>query len=102
MQKYLATILVTFLTLNVYSQTSDSKPDTYVKKNVVAKKTDQSIAIDGKLDEDVWQNAEIATDFVMLEPDNGVPLNESKKAEVKILYDNEAIYIGAFLKMIHH
>jgi len=98
MHKCFFILMVTFLTINVFSQTSASKPDTYLKKNLAAKKIEHSITIDGKLDEVVWQNAEIAKDFVMLQPDNGVPLDESKKAEVKVLYDNEAIYIGAFLK----
>jgi hypothetical protein len=32
----------------------------------------------------------------MFEPDNGKPINENKKTEVKVLYDNDAIYISAF------
>jgi transcriptional regulator len=32
----------------------------------------------------------------MFEPDNGKPIN-NKKTEVKVLYDNEAIYISAML-----
>jgi hypothetical protein len=37
----------------------------------------------------------IATDFIMFEPDNG---NQStQETEVKVLYDNEAIYISAML-----
>ena len=33
----------------------------------------------------------------MFEPDNGVPENPNRKTEVKILYDDTAIYIGAML-----
>jgi hypothetical protein len=33
----------------------------------------------------------------MFEPDNGKPININKKTEVKVLYDNEAIYISAML-----
>jgi hypothetical protein len=30
----------------------------------------------------------------MYEPDNGKPISEDKKTEVKVLYDNDAIYIS--------
>ena len=33
----------------------------------------------------------------MFEPDNGKPIAQEKKTEVKILYDNDAIYVGAVL-----
>jgi hypothetical protein len=65
------------------------------KKALQAKSISQNISIDGKLDENAWQNAAIASDFITLEPDNGKPVPEGKKTEVKILYDNDAIYIGA-------
>lgn len=38
-----------------------------------------------------------ATDFVMLNPDNGKPETENRKSEVKVLYDHNAIYIAATL-----
>jgi hypothetical protein len=65
------------------------------KKALQAKSISQNISIDGKLDENAWENAAIASDFITLEPDNGKPVPEGKKTEVKILYDNDAIYIGA-------
>jgi hypothetical protein len=55
------------------------------------------VTVDGKLDEEIWKTVPIATDFVMFEPDNGKPIPENKKTEVKVLYDNDAIYIGALL-----
>jgi hypothetical protein len=33
----------------------------------------------------------------MFEPDNGKPIPNDKKTEVKIVYDNNAIYISALL-----
>jgi len=68
------------------------------KKNVNASKTSENISIDGKLDEASWLTADVATDFFMLEPDNGTPINQSKKTDIKILYTNKAIYIGAILR----
>jgi hypothetical protein len=56
-----------------------------------------TISIDGKINEDIWKTASVATDFVMFEPDNGKPIPNDKKTEVKIVYDNNAIYISALL-----
>lgn len=67
------------------------------KKTIQATLTPQSISIDGKLDEIAWQNAPIATDFVMLDPDNGKAIPFEKRTEVKVLYDDDAVYIGAMM-----
>jgi hypothetical protein len=57
----------------------------------------EPINLDGNLDEPIWKNAEIAKDFIMFEPDNGKPISNDKKTEVKIIYNNEYVYIGAML-----
>ena len=67
------------------------------KKTLQAQSTSQSIIIDGKLDETAWENAPIASDFIMFEPDNGKPIPESQKTEIKVIYNNDAIYIGAMM-----
>ena len=67
------------------------------KKSVSTKKTAENISIDAELNEESWKNAEIATDFVSLEPKNGTPIPEEFKTEVKILYSDNAIYVGAKL-----
>ena len=67
------------------------------KKRLVANKINESIIIDGDLNETIWNEAETASNFVMFEPDNGKPISESKKTEVKVLYDNDGIYISAKL-----
>ena len=67
------------------------------KKTLQAQSISQNIAIDGKLDEQAWDTAPIASDFVMFEPDNGKPIPESRKTEIKVLYNNDAIYIGAMM-----
>ncbi|MWB95280.1 hydrolase [Flavobacterium sp. GA093] len=67
------------------------------KKVLQTQSINQPISIDGKLDEEVWRNAAIASDFVTLEPDNGKPISENKKTEVKVVYNNDAIYIGAMM-----
>ena len=67
------------------------------KKVLQTKFISEKIEIDGKLNENIWQTASIAKDFVMFDPDNGKPIPDNKKTEVKVVYDNDAIYIGAML-----
>ena len=67
------------------------------KKSLNAIFTENSITIDGNIDESKWNSAPIATDFIMFEPDNGKPISPDKKTEVRILYDNNAIYVSALL-----
>lgn len=73
--------------------------DTFLinKKEVSAKKIINSIKIDGIFNEEDWSNAPIAKNFVMFNQDNGKPELDELRTEVKILYDNDAIYIGAIL-----
>ena len=65
------------------------------EKSLQAFKTIQAPKIDGNLDDAVWVNAQGLTDFVQNFPTYGLPA--SQKTEVKIVYDNTAIYLGAYL-----
>lgn len=65
------------------------------QKTLTAFKTVQSPVIDGRLDDAAWQSAPLATDFIQNTPDFGKPA--AAKTEVRILYDNDAVYIGAHL-----
>jgi hypothetical protein len=67
------------------------------KKVLQTKFISESITIDGKLDEKTWESASEASNFIMFEPDNGKPIPDTKKTEVKVVYDNDAIYIAAIL-----
>lgn len=67
------------------------------KKTLNTKSITNKISIDGKITEEAWNSPEIASDFVMYQPDNGKPINENKKTEVKVVYDNDAVYIAATL-----
>ncbi len=53
------------------------------------------IALDGHLDEDAWRAATPITEFRQFDPKPGEPATE--RSEFRILYDNEAIWIGARL-----
>lgn len=82
-------LLFCFLSLSVFGYSQ--------KKILQTKFTSEKIEIDGKLDEAIWQSVPIATDFIMFDPDNGKKIPENKKTEIRVLYDNDAIYIGAVM-----
>ena len=67
------------------------------KKTTTAVRITEKIVVDGKLDENVWNTAQDATEFVMYEPDNGKTETYEKRTVVKVLYDDEAVYFGAVL-----
>src|SRR2546423_15518052 len=54
--------------------------------------------IDGKLDDEIWRLAPVATGFTQNRPNEGAPAAE--QTEVRVLYDDEALYIGA--RMYEH
>ena len=51
--------------------------------------------LDGKLDEPAWARAATVTQFTQLDPEEGRPA--SARTEVRIVYDAEALYIGAWM-----
>jgi hypothetical protein len=67
------------------------------KKTVTTQFTNEKITVDGKFDEGVWLKANVAKDFVMWMPGNGTAEPYEKRTEVKVVYDNEAIYFGAIM-----
>ena len=89
MPKYYSVILLFLLFLSscIYGQ----------KKTLQAKSIVDKITIDGKINEEIWKTAQVASDFIMFEPDNGKPISQGKRTEVKVLYDNSALYISALL-----
>ncbi len=60
---------------------------------------DSVITLDGMLTEEAWQKASAATDFVINFPNPGV--QSTYPSEVKFLFDDNYIYIGANLKDPH-
>jgi hypothetical protein len=61
-------------------------------KTLRARRIPTPIKVDGVLDEDAWQGAETASDFVQQDPHVGEPVSEA--TEVRVLVDREAIYFG--------
>jgi Domain of unknown function (DUF5916)/Carbohydrate family 9 binding domain-like len=64
-------------------------------KSITAVKINQSVKIDGNLDDAIWQNIEPATDFITAAPNFGKV--STHKTLVKIAYDNSAVYVGAYM-----
>ena len=64
-------------------------------KTLQAIKINQAPKIDGNLDDAAWANVPVLNDFIQNFPSYGLP--GSQKTEVKIVYDNTAIYVGAYL-----
>lgn len=84
---YLSLLFLIVCSINNYGQ----------KKVLRTEYITENITIDGKINEEIWKTASVATDFVMYEPDNGKSISADKKTDVKILYDNNAIYVAAVL-----
>ena len=61
-------------------------------KKITALKIDESIQINGSLDEPAWEKAPEAGDFIQLQPHRGEP--SAMKTRVRILYDERFIYFG--------
>ncbi len=63
-----------------------------LERKLPAVRAERTILIDGVLDEDDWQKAPVATNFIQREPQEGAPATYD--TEVRILYDDEHLYVG--------
>jgi uncharacterized protein DUF5916/cellulose/xylan binding protein with CBM9 domain len=68
-------------------------PTPAASHEIRALRTTQPPIIDGALTDEAWSQAEPASDFTQRDPDEGMPATE--RTEIRILYDDEALYIGA-------
>jgi len=60
-----------------------------------ASRVEKAPVIDGDLSDDAWKNAEEITGFTQHDPDDEKPATQ--KTVVKVVYDNDAIYVGAMM-----
>lgn len=67
------------------------------RKSFRIKRTEAVITIDGKPDEKDWELAEKASDFIQFDPNNGAPEDPETTSEIKMLYDDDALYLAAWL-----
>ncbi len=88
-------ILYAFLALPAWSLTGDSDRDTTFRRpTVTAYRSQGPISIDGVLDEPGWNQVPISS-FTQKNPTEGAPA--TFRSEVWVLYDDEAVYVGAKL-----
>ena len=87
-------IALPLLSISVKSfaqQTTKSQSDPRPVAHAAVRTT--PIVIDGKLDDAAWGAATPVTDFLQQAPDEGKPATQ--KTEIRFLYDESALYIGA-------
>lgn len=93
------TTLIFLLSSITILQSAVAQVSTDSLKNYSASLITQSIKIDGKLDDVAWKDVPAINDFVMARPIEGSTPTE--RTEVKIVYDNTALYVGAMLYDSH-
>src|SRR5690349_2638870 len=54
-----------------------------------------TVHVDGRLDDAAWQGAPVTDAFTQIDPDEGKPASE--RTEVRVLYDDDALYVGVRL-----
>jgi RluA family pseudouridine synthase len=77
-----------------FAQATMSSPDG--RRQMTAIPATGPMIIDGVLDEEVWQRAAAAADFVQADPEEGRPATES--TEVRVAYDADYLYVAAWCR----
>lgn len=90
-------ILTLAITLFFISQVTTAQEINQNRKKLEATRIDSPPRIDGELVDDAWANVPVANNFVMMRPDNGKSEIDTHKTEVKLVYDDEAVYISAMM-----
>jgi hypothetical protein len=84
-------IISAFIFINSLSLLAQEKKTLNIVKTTIPPK------IDGVLDDEIWQTADEAKDFTQWRPEMGVKEKDYQRTIVKMTYDDQAIYIGAYL-----
>jgi len=96
-QRKVLLLLLFFAQYNVFAQQQeDNFPPPEAAPTVEAQKVQGNIKIDGKLNEADWRSAKAITEFFRMEPRQGG--SYLYDTQVKILYDEKNLYVGAFCK----
>ena len=67
------------------------------KKSLNIERATIAPKIDGIIDDAAWKKAKVASDFISFQPQIGLKLTNNERTEVKMTYDDQAIYISAYL-----
>lgn len=88
-------ILLLCFSLQSFAIKKDKNNPLLNRKSLSAIKVTEAPKIDGVLDDAIWEKARVAGDFLQYSPYSG---EKSKyRTEVRLLYDNSAIYIAAMM-----
>ena len=85
--------IFTVISLGMFGQ-EEQKPRP--SRSLKAFNTTNPVKIDGVLNETDWSKAQMTNGFTTRNPNPGNPA--SNDSEVKVMFDNEAIYLGALVK----
>lgn len=88
-------ILLLMLSHGLEAQQPPSRPTSGTRPSAQAREVSAPIVLDGRLDDAAWLGAQMLSGLVQREPLEGTPVSE--RTEVRILYDDEALYVGAWL-----
>ena len=67
------------------------------KKEIHAKRISNPPKIDGVLSDEVWQDIPASGNFHMWQPGNEGTIPENLQSEIKMAYDDKAVYFAAYL-----
>jgi hypothetical protein len=84
--------ILLFLLSGLRSLCQDIFPPDSIKKKLEAASITGSLKIDGRLNEPEWMLARPTGDFIQTDPHQGAPAK--KKTVVKLLYNNDYLYVG--------
>lgn len=93
MRRILVVFAIFYVLQPLYGQKQDDQD--IVRKSIIATRSDETIKIDGVLDEPVWETAQVAENFIERNPHCGKQIPPQFTTKVKILYDDSGVYFGA-------
>ena len=94
MYRSVLALFVTFVPLLARAQDSTASAPRHLPVTR-AVRIDTPIRLDGRLDEAAWASAPVTPILQQIDPLEGQPA--SQRTEVRVLYDDEALYVGARL-----
>lgn len=95
-RRYFSLCILIVIQFALYGQSSDNFPPPETPPTIQAVRAVGKIAVDGALNEPDWEKADAITNFFRREPRQGGAVRY--KTEVKFLYDDKYLYVGAFCR----